>query len=310
MKDRADLHLKSRDAVSEQKHQNFQHMLKSMTPAQHRWWFGDSQVRSLDDLTSVEIFDGSRILHAQRQAGNRHAPFHQAEILLTNSGSTEPEKYFPYSLENWWRYVAVVSRGLTAHGVGPGDVVLSTDIGRMQSGYRAIEDAAAWICGATVIRNRSTSLTTIIDLCHKFGVTVLISNTKKLHRMAKIVHDTKNRPSQIRCIVQTGMPLTEPTELCTTFGVPYIIDYYGDVAVGNIYWTCPHGHRHVNEDSVHTVQRKGITYFSNLASLPVWNYNIGQETLLYSYKGRCECGSHLSTVDQFDPKSYEFITKD
>lgn len=309
MKKLADQHLKSRDAVLEQKNRNFQDMLETMTCEQHQWWFRNAKVKSLDDLAKVEISDGHRILDAQSRGGDAYCPFLQGEILLTNSGSTESEKYFSYSLENWWRYVAVVSRGLSAHGVGPGDVVLSTDIGRMQSGYRAIEDAAAWICGATVLRNRNTTLTKIIDLCHSAGVTVLISNDKKLHRMATLLQD-RNRPPKIRSIIQTGMPLTQPKALCDAFCVPYIIDYYGDTAIGNIYWTCSHGHRHVNEDSIHTVQQKGMTCFSNLLSLPVWNYNIGAETLLYSYKGRCGCGSYLATVDQFAPKSYEFLRKD
>ena len=131
-------------------------------------------------------------------------------------------------------------------------------------------------------------------------------NTELLVRKKLITRQQLNTALEVQ--KKTGRPLENQDEIARAFGVDLIIDYFGASEIGNIYWTCRHGHRHVNDDLINVIHKNNTSYYSNLWSLPAWNYDIG-DRIEFSYKGRCECGSWLPTVDLFIPKNYDNINK-
>jgi phenylacetate-coenzyme A ligase PaaK-like adenylate-forming protein len=306
LKKTALLHLESREAVIASRKKNFRQAISRLTHHQRKWYFEDHTIDSLDDLSKGRMLSPDDLEKIQKQ----HPPygiFEPGEILVQNSGSTTVKKQFPFNLDSWYRYVTPAARGLLHANVGPEDRVLTTDIGSTQAGYRTPEEAATWICGSQVIYDRSASLIRKLEHMRDFNITVLISNWKKLSRMAEL-GPTKWFSHPLKLIVNTGMPLLDPDYISRSFGGCQIMDFYGCAEMGNIYFSCTHGHRHVHEDHVHVIERDGKSLYNNLSSLPIWNYDLGDK-FSYSFKGRCLCGSHLSTVDHFDTKTYDNIEK-
>lgn len=306
MRSVVDLHLLGQDIIKTAKQQNFISALSRMTPEQKSWWFGSNIPGQLEHLESSPTFLSHQIIAAQAQ-NPPYGPFESGEVLVTSSGSTGTKKWIPYSLENWLRYIVSCSRGMRSIGIDHTDRILTTDPGGMFTGYQAMEDAAKWICGSQIVIDRGPSLKKKLELIDEHKITVLISNSRKLQRMA-MMEPKKYFSHQLKAVIQTGRPLEHQEEIAQAFGVNSVIDYFGASEIGNIYWTCRHGHRHVNDDLINVVRRDNHSYFSNLWSLPAWNYDIGDD-IEYSYKGQCACGSWLPTVDYFRPKNYDNIDK-
>lgn len=281
-------------------------MLGIMTPRQRAWWFQDRPVQTLEHVASLPIRGPQDLMHEQ-EINPPWGLFEFGEVLVQNSGSTNARKAFPFALDAWLRYVTPAARGMLMAGVGPGDRVLTTDVGGTQAGYRTPEDAAAWICGAQIVLDRSVSLVSKLEHMRDHGVTVLIANWAKLSRMARL-YPSKYFTHKLKLIISTGLPMEDPRSVAQAFGVDWIMDYYGSSEMGNTYFSCSHGQRHVHDDFIHVSQSDQGSLFSNLSALPIWNYSLG-DRLEYSYKGRCGCGSHLPTVDNFVTKSYSNITK-
>jgi phenylacetate-coenzyme A ligase PaaK-like adenylate-forming protein len=301
------LHTVSEQAILDHKQQNFESMLTSMTPKQKQFWFGNHTVTILNDLNSCKITTALDLILAQ-QLDPPYGPFNNGQILITSSGTTGSNKLYPYAYDNWLMYTVSAARGLLLHQCDSTDRILTTDIGGLQAGYRAIEDAATKICGAQLILDRSVSLESKLKHMDKFKVTVLVGNAKKLHRMAKL-NPRLFFDHKLKMVINTGTPLANPEILCDAFGVDHIVDYYGSAEMGNISFTCQHGHQHINDDFFHTVNKNHKSYYSNISSLPVWNYELGDK-LTYSYKGQCLCGSYLPTLDEFVPKGSDFSHKE
>ena len=304
LRSKALLHTISQQAIIDNRLRNFKSALERMSTAQRQWAFGDHSVTKLEDLNGLLEKTPDDVAVMQQQLPP-YGHFYHGEILVQNSGSTTSKKSFPFDIESWLHYVTPAARGLMALGVDSTDRILSTDPGSTQAGYRTPEDAAVWVCGAQLILDRSVSLSNKIKAINDHGVTVFIANYNKLERMAAL----KPKFDQpLKAVINTGMPLKNPKYIADTFGVEWVMDYYGSSEMGNTYYTCQHGHRHVHDDFVHAVQRDGKTLFSNLSSLPLWNYDLG-DRIEYSYKGLCKCGSYLPTVDLFKTKDYTQINK-
>ena len=301
MRDMAMLHYQGTQAIADRKLANLQRQLGRMTLDQRRWWFGAVDVQSLSDLDRVKQNTGDHVLASQEQ-NPPYGIFESGEVLVTSSGSSGTKKLFPYSMENWLRYCVNASRCLISHGVDSTDRVLTCDVGSTQAGYRCIEDAAQWICGSQVVIDRSVSLSSKLEMIGKHRISVFVSNSKKLLRMIEL-EPRRYFKHRLKLLIATGMTLEEKQRIAEAFGVEAVVDMYGTVEIGNQYFTCSHGHRHVHEDLFHSVQRGNESLFSNLQSNLVWNYTIPQEQLIYSDKGKCECGSYLPTVDHFVPNS-------
>ena len=304
LRSKALLHTISQQAILDNRLRNFKSALSRMSTDQAQWAFSDYAVTTLEDLRTLSETTPEDVALMQKQLPP-YGHFYNGEILVQNSGSTSNKKLFPFDLESWLNYVTPAARGLLAMGVDSTDRILTTDPGSTQAGYRTPEDAATWICGAQLILDRSVSISNKISTINNFGVTVLIANYKKLERLVAL----KPKFDQpLKAVINTGMPLEEPRRIADALGVDYIMDYYGSSEMGNISYTCQHKNQHVHDDYAHAVQQDGKTLFSNLSSLPLWNYNLG-DSVEYSYKGLCKCGSYLPTVDFFKAKDYSSINK-
>lgn len=299
-------HLESDQSLAEQKHRNFDWMLRHMTQRQRQWWFPGGPITHLDDVAGLPVRTALDI-RTEQELNPPWGVFEFGEVLVENSGSTNGRKRMPFTLDAWLRYITPAARGLLSSGVGPGDRVLTTDAGGTQAGYRTPEEAAAWICGAQIVLDRSTSLLRKLEHIRDHGVTVLIANWPKLVRMAQL-NPRKYFSHDLKLIISTGLPIQDPAPVARAFGLDWIMDYYGSSEMGNTYFSCRHGQRHVHDDFVHVTQAPGRSLFSNLSGLPLWNYDLGDQ-LEFSYKGRCACGSYLPTVDRFQTKSYSNIIK-
>lgn len=298
-------HTISQQTVLDNKQQNLSNILSELSSQQRAWWFGSNSVNTVAELELCDAVPTQRIQELQAQSP--HGIFGSGELMMTSSGSTGRKKIVSCDLEHWFRYFTGCSRQLFAAGVDNTDRVLTTDPGMMQSGYRALEDAAKYAVGAQLVIDRSTSMTRKLEMIAEHEVTVLIANPVKLMRMAKLQpHRYFKHP--LKAIISTGMPLENAEIIKSAFKTDKLYDVFGSVEISQIYFTCQHGHRHVNDDLLHVVNKQGKSLYSNVWSLPVFNLDSG-DYLEYSYKGKCDCGSYLPTVDVFVSKSYLGIDK-
>lgn len=289
-------HLESRELVEHLRDQRFKQQLARLTEEQRRWWFGDVNVTTFEDLQHVPALTTQRILESQ----DRDPPygvFDLGEYLVTSSGSTDRVKKIPYNLMEWLKTLSCSARGMLTLGMDQTDVMLTTNMGTMQAGYRVMEEAAQLVIGAQVITDRSSSMLRKLEKIRDHGVTVFMASPSKLHRMAEIgPRQYLQRP--LKALISTGRQVWDKQRLLDAFGVDDIYDIYGSSEIGQITWTCRHGHRHFNEDFTHVTNQR---LFTNLWTLPIFNDDLGDE-VTYSYKGRCACGSYLATVDHFQAK--------
>ena len=304
---KAMIHTVSEQAILDNKQHNFEYMLATMSLKQKNFWFDGHDVLTLSDLVNSKVTTAQDLI-TEQQSNPPYGPFSNGEILIISSGTTGYNKQYPYKLENWLIYATSAARGLLLHGVDSTDRILTTDVGSLQAGYRAVEDAATHICGAQLILDRSVNLTSKLEHIDRFKVTVFVGNSKKLHRMAKL-NPKSFFSHKLKVLIQTGTPLTDPEILCDAFGVDHVVDYFGSAEMGNISFTCQHGHQHVNDDFFHIICKNDKSYYSNISSLPIWNYDVG-DVINYSYKGQCKCGSYLPTLDKFVPKNSNFSHKE
>jgi phenylacetate-coenzyme A ligase PaaK-like adenylate-forming protein len=275
------------------------HTLDKLDSVTRDFWFGDHTVTSPEHLGVVPETTTDRWLNNQL-SDPPYGVLESGEYLVTSSGSTGPVKLFPYRQDDWWKTLACTARGMLALGMDHDDVFLTTALGTMQAGFRVMEEAAQLVIGARVIIERSSSLKRKLERIRDHGVTVFMSTPSKLHRLADM-EPRKYFTRQPRAIISTGGHITDKQRLMDAFGVDDIYDIYGSSEIGQIMWTCRHGHQHFNEDFTHMTYRDGRSFFTNIWTLPIFNNDLG-DYISYSYKGRCECGSYLATVDEFRAK--------
>jgi phenylacetate-coenzyme A ligase PaaK-like adenylate-forming protein len=293
--DLANVHLMPRDQLLKQQNINLTSHLERLTEKEKIFWLGSNVVESIVDLQQLPIRTDQDII-AEQLANPPYGIWLKNSVIFTSSKSTQGiRKTFSRSLDDYWRFIASPARSLLSHKVDQSDTILTTDTGNMFSGHLVIEDAATMICGATRVRIGDRLLTNKLQAIKEYGVTVLSASPAKLLRMA-MLDPKKYQTRPMKMIISTGGKLENPEFIAEAFGVERITNLYGMAEFCNIAWTCSHGHWHVNEDFVHIEQGK---YFTNLINLSVFRYQPG-ESLTYSYKGTCSCGSNLSTVDKFE----------
>jgi phenylacetate-coenzyme A ligase PaaK-like adenylate-forming protein len=293
------------DQILLKQEQNFHNHLQRLTPEEKQIWFQGVNVQSISDVKKLPVRSSSDIIKMQI-TNPPYGMWSKGEILFTSSGSSNSiRKVVPRSLENYYRYMMGVARGLENHGVNQTDAILTTDSGDMFAGHTVIEDAATHFLGASRVRCSSPLLKDKLTSMEYYRVTVLSGTPGKLIRLAKLM--PKNILSHpLKMVISLGGTLENKEEIADAFGINQVVDYYGSSEMGNIGWTCAHGHFHVNIDMCHISQGK---YFTNLTNLPIFNYAQGEE-LNFSFKGTCECGSNLPTVDQFTVSNFNKLEKD
>jgi phenylacetate-coenzyme A ligase PaaK-like adenylate-forming protein len=288
------------DEVYNRREQNLTDIISRMTEEQKDYWFDGVNVKSTDDLSKIPKRTPEDILNLQL-AKPPFGLFTPGPIMSMSSGTTAGvRKLFPRSLDDYYRYTLGNARLLLKYGIDDTDVFSSTDTGGMFLAHISYEEAAMVFCGARRARTSEHSLVKRLEFMGEMGVTVLSATCTKLLRMAKL-NPKKYLKRPMKMVMSLGEKLHDAEEIAEAFGVKHVVDSYGAVEFGSIYWTCPAGHKHVNADMLFMENTSDLTYFSNLSSLPVFRYGLG-EKLSYSYKGQCECGSHLPTVDAFEIK--------
>lgn len=287
----------SRAEIEERKEQNLRRTLSRMTDNQKDFWFGGVDVECVRDLQNVKHKLPSDIIEAQ-MSKPPFGIFTPGPIISTSSGTTTGvKKLYPRSLDDYYRYTFGKVRTLQHYGVNETDVFSSTDTGGMFLAHNGCEDAAVICFGVQRARTYEHNLKKRLEFWGEMGVTVISGTPTKLLRLARL-KPRNYMKRQIKLILSVGEKLHDAEEIAEAFGVPRVTDSYGSVEMGNIFWTCPYGHKHVNDDLLDITTQDGVTTFSNVTSLPIFRYVLG-ETLEFSYKGRCECGSVLPTVDKF-----------
>lgn len=285
-------HYQSYSEILEAQEQNFQTHLQRLSLSEKQWWFKNISVTSLSDLDRLPVRTPADILNEQIK-NPPFGLFTKGQYVFTSSGSTgHLRKTFPYILENYHRVLVGPARVLENHGVDHRDTVMSTDNNGMFSGHSFIEDAATMFLGTTRIRCSSPMLSDKLNFIKQYHVTVFSGSPTKLHRLAKL-NPKKFLTTPLKMVISTGGVLENQEFIAEAFGVERITNMYGAAEIGNIAWTCKHGHFHVNIDLCHIRDNK---YVSNLTSLPIFNYKLGEE-IEFSYKGTCACGSNLPTID-------------
>ena len=303
----AEVHTVSDQALCDQQHLHFCVLRDSLSEAQYTWAFGNKDPIWLDQLmdhspdhTPEELYDLQR----------KHPPYGMFEpgpIMVENSGSTSAKRRLPFSLNRWLKYVTPASRGLKHYGVNSSDLLLTTDPGSTQAGYRTIEEAASWLCGTTVVPERSTSLTRKLETIRDYGITVFATNGQKIERLLELDIE-KYIQHSMKLIIITGTPTDLTQEIQDRFQCP-VTEYYGSSEMGQTFYTCKHGQRHLNIDFVYPGEKQGKTVFSNISTLPIFNYVLGDE-LKYEWNGCCDCGSYLPVVTHFQTKNFSQIIKE
>ena len=291
--DQSKQHYNSFDQLAEFKNTNFQNHVARLSPQDKQWWFNDITVRTLDDLDRLPVRTSEDLVNEQIK-NPPFGLFSKGQYVFTSSASTSNiRKTFPYSLENYHRVLIGPARVLENHGVNHSDTIMTTDNNGMFSGHNFIEDSATMFLGASRIRCSFPKLVDKLEFINQYNVSVFSGSPTKLYRMAKL-NPKKILGRSLKMIISTGGILENQEFIAEAFGVNKITNMYGAAEIGNIAWTCRHGHFHVNVDLCHISNNK---YISNLTSLPVFNYQLGEE-IKFSYKGTCACGSNLPTVDQ------------
>jgi phenylacetate-coenzyme A ligase PaaK-like adenylate-forming protein len=287
-------HYQSYEQIQNNKIKNFHEHLEKLCDQDKQWWFGDINVQHLTDLDQLPIRTTDDII-AEQQKNPPYGLWDKGSIVFTSSASTNGiRKSFKRSLENYYKTISAVGRCLENHGVNKLDSIMSSDPGAMFMGHTVIEDAAVFLLEATRIKNSASLLTEKLKVMDYYGVTVFSGSPGKLLKLAKL-NPKKKLSTPLKLLINTGGRLDDPDMVADAFGVSHVVNMYGSSEMGNIAWSCKHQYTHVNIDTCHIEQGK---YFSNLTNLPIFRYLQGEQ-LEFSFKGTCDCGSNLPTVDKF-----------
>jgi phenylacetate-coenzyme A ligase PaaK-like adenylate-forming protein len=295
---RACKHLESREAVLEEQKNNFSRQLKKLSDQKYNQWFGNVRVSELADLAQTQSHSNKQLLETQKN-DPPYGMLNPGQLVFSSSGSTGQERpYWYHNWDDWCEFNISASRSLMSYNVGANDRIVTTDVGSHQIGYRHFEDAATITCGAQLFKSGSTSWHEKLNLIERNQITVLVANTTKLKRMAALIKSAKQVQS-LRLIVQIGQQLSDDDRkhIQEKFLVHDVLNGYGNVEMSQIAFSCPAGKMHVHDDLFYAIDLGTHSLFTRLVGSPAFNIE-SEERIMFSYKGRCECGSYLSTVDQ------------
>ena len=303
LRERALVHRHSREAVLKAQQQNFKTQLQRLDQAQKNFWFHTGTPTDVNDLQDMPLHTSAEII-ATQTSNPPHGILPPGEMLFMSSGSTgSPRVRYYFSWDNWFEHLISETRCLIDYGVNESDTLMTADVGNMQIGYRHGEDSTSVACGGKIVKSGNTTWEQKIDMIDEYHVTMLLANTTKLKRLGQLVKSPEKVKS-LRLVLQAGEHLSNEDQLLISkqFNVDRVVNLYGSVEMGLIFYVCPHGQQHVNEDLICATTKDNKTYFSKLISMPLFNLQ-SSEVVRYSYKGQCTCGSFLSTVDEFVPRT-------
>jgi phenylacetate-coenzyme A ligase PaaK-like adenylate-forming protein len=310
LQSRACKHLESREAVLAEQKKNFANQLLKLSDEKYNQWFEDVHVVELEDLAKARSHSNDQLLATQR-LDPPYGMLNPGQLVFASSGSTGQERpYWYHDWDNWCEFTIPASRSLMSYGVGFNDRIMTTDVGSHQAGYRLFEDSATITCGAQLFKSGGTSWQQKIDLIERNQITVLVANTTKLKRMAASIKSPKQVQS-LKLVVQIGQQLSDEDRkyIQEKFSVTQLLNGYGTVEMSQTAFTCSAGKMHVHDDLFYSIDRGAHSLGTHLVSAPAFNIE-SEERIVFSYKGQCECGSYLSTVDQLITRNNAINRKD
>ena len=303
LRERALIHLQSREAVLNAQQENLKTQLQRLDQQQINFWFDGACPNSIADLQYMPLHNSAEIIATQTSTPP-HGILPPGEMLFMSSGSTgSPRVKYYFSWNNWFEHLISEIRCLLDYNVNESDTLMTADVGNMQIGYRHGEDSTSVACGGKIIKSGNTTWEQKIDMINEHQVTILLANTTKLKRLGNLVRSPEQVKS-LRLVLQAGEHLSSEDQqlIAKQFNVDRVVNLYGSVEMGLIFYVCSHNQQHVNEDLICATNKDNKTYFTKLISMPLFNLQ-SSEIVKYSYKGQCKCGSFLSTVDEFVPRT-------
>lgn len=286
------VHLESAEAIREHQQQNLEWIRSTMTEPEREFWSQD-RVFTAEDLRQAQ--------QAQPPWGVwQERPITWPRI---SSGSSGRERLrFPYGFDSVLRAGIGCARAFDVRGITEQDALFSYDPGRMYVGHMNIRTGFSLILPGHVIESQVTTLREKVEQCLANRVTFVCGVPRNLEKMARFVIDNRiDMP--LRGCASTGYAFTKSQmELVQrAFGCE-IIDFYGSVECGNVFWSCSHGKNHVNIDLTMIENKNDQTLFTGISVMPIFNYHTGDH-IRYEWPDRvCGCGSHLPVVTEFSTK--------
>jgi len=282
-------HLLGRPAIEQNQQANLDRMRASMTDREQAFWNRDREFTA-EDLRQEQIKSPPWGVWDGRQA----------TWPRVSSGSSGRQRLrFPYGFDEvLWAGVGP-ARAFDVRGITKKDVLFSYDPGRMYVGHMNIRTAFSLILPGHVIESQVTTLAEKVRQCVDNQVTFVCGVPKNLEKMARYVIDHKIQ-MPLRGCASTGYAFTPEQQglVETAFGCE-IIDFYGSVECGNIFWSCNHGQNHVNIDLTMIENKNNKSLFTGISVMPLFNYVTG-DVVEYDWQDSvCACGSHLPTVTNF-----------
>ena len=220
-----------------------------------------------------------------------------------SSGSSGRQRLkFPYSFDQvLWAGVGA-ARAFDVRGITREDVLFAYDPGRMYVGHMNIKTAFSLILPGHVIESQMTTVAEKVRQCRDNQVTFICGVPRNLEKMARhVIENGIQMP--LRGCASTGYAFTSEQQdlVRKAFGCE-IIDFYGSVECGCIFWSCNHGQNHVNIDLTMIENKNNNSLFTGISVMPLFNYETGDRLEYHWPETACGCGSHLPTVTRFETK--------
>ncbi len=292
--------------------------------------FHPSQIRTLDDLNRLPIYDIDDI----RASIARKPPYGDYQGVSVTSATQSPLRLFwsggttgrarPTLYTEWDRQVAsvTVARALYLHGIRPGDVVLNAWAFSTHTGAFAFDEGLHnWLnCVAITAGTGNVTPTKLqIELAREYEAASILTMPDYLLHIAAVAQEMGLDPKKDFSIRTLPTPGQNP-KVSEVWGVP-TWDSYGTHEVQYVSMECPaRGGLHINEDAfiVQIVdpetkellpdsERGNIVYTCLYKTgSPQLRFDTQDLSALYP-RTQCECGSWLRKMDYFRGRSDTMI---
>jgi phenylacetate-CoA ligase len=298
-----------------------------------RWAAADfepSQIRTLDDLNLIPIYDIDNI----RASIAAHPPYGDYQGVSVEDAKHSPLRLFwsggttgrarPTLYTEWDRQVAsiTVARALYMHGIRPGDVVLNAWAFSTHTGAFAFDEGMHnWLnCVAiTAGTGNVTPSKMQIELALEYEAATILTTPDYLLHLAATAVEMGLDPKEDFFIRTLPTPGQNP-KVSEVWGVP-TWDSYGTHEVQYVSMECPaRGGLHINEDAfiVQIVdpetkellpdgERGNIVYTCLYKTgSPQVRFDTQDLSALYP-RAQCACGSWLRKMDYYRGRSDTMI---
>lgn len=284
------IHVLGRAAIEQNQQRNLDQVRASMTEREREFWSEDS-VFTPEDLRREQIKSPPWGVWGDRTA---------TWPRVSSGSSGQQSLKFPYNFEQVLSAGIGPARAFDVRGITSKDALFAYDPGRMYSGHMAIKTAFALILPGHLIESQVTTMAEKVRQCLDDQVTFICGVPRNLEKMARYVIE-HGIQMPLRGCVSTGYAFTaEQQDLIRNAFRCEIIDLYGQVECGNIFWGCNHGQKHVNIDLTMIKNKDHKSFFTGLSVMPLFNYYNGDRLEYHWTESACGCGSHLPVVTRFE----------